>query len=83
VAVFREPLKSTAKKGCATRSLPHPVFFVSVASKELRFPVNPLKSTLMGIFVSVASKRLRVHRKRAGFGLAACEKVTPSRVWFL
>jgi hypothetical protein len=56
---------------------PLPVFFVSVAFKELRFPVNPLKSTLMGIFVSVASKRLRVHHTGAKFGLAACEKVTP------
>jgi len=31
----------------------------------------------MGIFVSVASKRLRVHHTGAKFGLAACEKVTP------
>ena len=37
-----------------------PRFFVSVASKELRFPVNPLDATLMGIFASVASKGLKV-----------------------
>jgi hypothetical protein len=36
-----------------------PVFFVSVASKGLSFPVNPLESTLMGILVSVADKGLR------------------------
>jgi len=33
-----------------------PLFFVSVASKGFSFPVNPLESTLMGIFVSVADK---------------------------
>jgi hypothetical protein len=37
---------------------PHPVFFVSVASKGFSFSVNPLESTLMGILVSVADKRL-------------------------
>jgi hypothetical protein len=72
------------KKGFGLKEVAPPhVFFVSVASKELRFPVSPLKSTLMGIFVSVASKRLRVHQTCAKFGLAACEKVTPSPVWFL
>ena len=38
---------------------PSPALFVSVASKELRSPVNPLDATLMGIFVSVADKGLR------------------------
>jgi len=36
-----------------------PLFFVSVASKGFSVPVNPLKSTLMDILVSVADKRLR------------------------
>jgi hypothetical protein len=36
-----------------------PQFFVSVASKGLRFPVNPLESTLMRILASVAFKGLR------------------------
>jgi hypothetical protein len=38
---------------------PAPVFFVSVASKGVRFPVKPLESTLMGILISVADKGLR------------------------
>jgi hypothetical protein len=37
----------------------YPLFFVSVASKGLRFPVSRLESTLMGIFASVAAKRVR------------------------
>ena len=37
----------------------YPVFSVSVASKEVSFPVNALESTLMGIVVSVADKELR------------------------
>jgi hypothetical protein len=41
------------------RRVPSPLFFVSVASKELRVPVNPLDATLMGIFASVADKGLR------------------------
>jgi hypothetical protein len=36
------------------------MFFVSVASKGFSFSVSPLESTLMGILVSVAGKRLRV-----------------------
>jgi hypothetical protein len=36
-----------------------PWFFVSVASKGFSFRVNPLQSTLMGVFVSVADKGLR------------------------
>jgi hypothetical protein len=35
-----------------------PLFFVSVASKGLRFSASLLESTLMGIFVSVASKEV-------------------------
>jgi hypothetical protein len=35
------------------------MFFVSVASKGFSFSANPLESTLMGILVSVADKRLR------------------------
>jgi hypothetical protein len=37
-----------------------PVFFVSVASKGVRFPVSPLDATLAGWFVSVAFKWVRV-----------------------
>jgi hypothetical protein len=36
-----------------------PVFFVSVASKRLGFPVSRLESTLTGVLVSVADKGLR------------------------
>jgi hypothetical protein len=42
-----------------TSESPLPLFFVSVASKELRLPVSRLESTLMGILVSVADKGLR------------------------
>jgi hypothetical protein len=38
---------------------PTPVCFVSVASKGFIFSVNPLESTLVGMLVSVADKRLR------------------------
>jgi hypothetical protein len=37
----------------------YPLFFVSVASKELSIPVSRLESTLRGIVVSVADKGLR------------------------
>jgi hypothetical protein len=40
-----------------------PPFFVSVASKGFRFPVNSLESTLMGILAGVASKGLGVNTK--------------------
>jgi hypothetical protein len=36
------------------------VFFVSVASKGVRFPVTRLDATLAGWFVSVASKGVRL-----------------------
>jgi hypothetical protein len=38
------------------RDTPSPLFFVSVASKELRSSASLLESTLMGILVGVASK---------------------------
>jgi hypothetical protein len=37
---------------------PTPVFFVSVASKGVRFFVSALDATLVGWFVSVAFKRV-------------------------
>ena len=37
---------------------PHPLFFVSVESKRLRFPVSSLSPTLTREFASVDSKRL-------------------------
>jgi hypothetical protein len=42
---------------------PHPLFFVSVASKGFSAYVSSLKSTLMGSFASVDSKGLRESRK--------------------
>jgi len=45
---------------------PSPLFFVSVASKRLRFPVNPLFATLVGMLVSVADKGLRGILRVAG-----------------
>jgi hypothetical protein len=41
-----------------TITAPSPLFFVSVASKGLRFPVSDLESTLTGGRVSVASKEV-------------------------
>ncbi len=38
------------------RTWPHPMFFVSVASKGLRFSVSDLESTLAGCRISVDSK---------------------------
>ena len=38
--------------------IPSPLFFVSVAAKELRFSVSLLESTLVGPHVGVDSKRL-------------------------
>jgi hypothetical protein len=39
---------------------PPPAFFVSVDSEGFRLVVSCLESTLAGLFVSVASKRVRV-----------------------
>jgi hypothetical protein len=42
----------------AGSSAPHPVFFVSVASKGFSFSVSLLFAALVGSFVSVAAKGL-------------------------
>jgi len=48
------------------------MFFVSADSKELSIPIKPLKSTLMSILVSVASKGLDVKRLRLKTGKTRC-----------
>jgi hypothetical protein len=44
------------------------VFFVSVASKRLRLAISSLESTLTGIFISVDSKEVRLHKNCATIG---------------
>jgi hypothetical protein len=57
---------------------PTPAFFVSVASKEVRFPVSLLFATLAGRFISVAAKGLTVSwcwRESNGHGWEEFEEV--------
>jgi hypothetical protein len=49
-----------------------PWFFVSVASKGVSVSVRPLKSTLMSILISVASKALDGGRLRLKTGKTRC-----------
>jgi hypothetical protein len=56
------------------RRVPLPRFFVSVASKGVRFGVSLLSATLTGRFVSVADKGLmgvRCWRESKGLGWEA------------
>jgi hypothetical protein len=50
--------RSISGMGCLVAP-PTPRVFVSVASKEVRFPVTPLDATLVGWFVSAAFKGVR------------------------
>jgi hypothetical protein len=52
------------------------VFFVSADSKGLNIPVNPLDATLIGAFVSVASKRLECGQLRPKTGKTRCLPVS-------
>src|SRR5258706_15657163 len=47
------------------------MFFVSVASKGLRYCASPLFATYTKWPISVVSKGLRLHRNRAHFALVA------------
>jgi hypothetical protein len=51
-------MKSLTKRGrlLAGRTYPHPLFFVSVASKGLSYAVSLLFATLARRFISVAAK---------------------------
>ncbi len=46
-------------------ALPHPVFFVSVASKRLKYCASPLSATHTRWAINVASKGFRLHRNCA------------------